>query len=99
MARILAIDGSYRSGGITDQAVDTMVSFLRGAGEPVEIVRLRDQNIEFCRNCRACTQQEGSAAGQCVLPDDMRKLIERIESSDAYILAAPTNFGTVTAVY
>jgi multimeric flavodoxin WrbA len=34
-----------------------------------------------------------------VLHDEMQKLIDKIERADSYILAAPTNFGSVTAIF
>lgn len=97
--RILSINGSYRDDGITDQAVAVAVQVLRSSGADVEVIRLREQNIEFCHNCRACTQEPGTAPGKCVIDDDMRMLIDKIERADGIILAAPTNFGSVTAVF
>ena len=99
MARILAINGSYRTAGITDLVVGTLAEALRARGAEVEVVLLRDYPIEFCRNCRACTQAPGAAPGACVLPDGMRDLIDKIEKSDSYILASPTNFGACTALF
>ena len=99
MSRILAINGSYREDGITDQAVDVMVEALRGAGAEVEVILLREYPIEFCLNCRQCTQQPGRAPAQCIQHDDMRGLIEKIEQADGLILASPTNFGSVTALF
>ena len=99
MTRILSINGSYRDDGITDQAVDTAVRVLRASGAEVETIRLREHQIEFCLNCRACTQEPGESPGQCVHDDGMRELREKIEQADAYILAAPTNLGSVTAVF
>ena len=37
--------------------------------------------------------------GGCVHRDGMQALIEKIEKADGYILAAPTNFGSVTAIF
>lgn len=99
MTKILAINGSYRSSGITDQAVAAVAGAAEAAGAEVEIVLLRDQAIEFCTNCRACTQQPGAAPGQCVLNDGMQQLIDKIEQADAFILAAPTNFYSCTALF
>jgi multimeric flavodoxin WrbA len=99
MTHILAIQGSYREGGATDQAVDTAVRAAEAAGAKVEVVRLREVPIEFCRNCRQCTQTPGEAPGQCVHDDAMRGLVGRIEAADAYILASPTNVWSVTAVF
>ena len=99
MTRIVAINGSYRSGGITDQTVDVMVQAAEQAGARVEVIYLREYPIEFCLNCRACTQQPGEVPGTCVLDDGMQELVNKIEQADGYILACPVNFGTATAVF
>lgn len=99
MTRILAINGSYRHDGITDQTVEAFAQDLLETGAEVEIIRLRDYPIEFCLNCRACTQQPGEAPGECVLHDGMQGLLAKIERADGFILASPTNFGSVTAVF
>jgi multimeric flavodoxin WrbA len=96
---ILVINGSYRDDGITDQTVDAAAEAVRAAGAELETVNLREYPIEFCLNCRECTQKPGEAPGQCVLDDGMQALIDKIEGADGYILAAPTNFGSVTAIF
>lgn len=97
--KILAINGSYRNGGITDQAVADILEILRATDADVEHIKLRDYPIEFCRNCRECMQQPGDAPGQCVLNDGMAELIQKIEDADGYVLAAPTNFSSATALF
>ena len=99
MVSILAIDGSYREDGITDQMVQVAVDAARAAGARTATVILRDCPIEFCRNCRHCMQQPGIAPGVCVHDDAMSNLVAQIEAADAYILASPTNFGSVTALF
>jgi len=97
--RVLAINGSYRDNGITDQAVTAVTRVLTASGVQVDTVNLRKEEIRFCMNCRACTQQPGEQPGRCILNDSMHGMIEKIERADAYILAAPTNFGSVTATF
>lgn len=99
MTKILAINGSYRDNGITDQAVEALAEALQAAGAEVEIILLRDYPIEFCLNCRVCTQQPGVVPGECMLHDGMAELINKIERADCYVLAAPTNLGSVTAIF
>ena len=99
MSKILAINGSYRDDGITDQAVTALTQAVQRAGAEVEMILLRDYPIEFCLNCRACTQQPGVAPGECVQQDGMAALIKKIEAADGYILAAPTNFYSITALF
>jgi len=97
--KVLAINGSYRDDGITDQSVGALAQVVEAGGGDVEIILLRDYPIEFCLNCRVCTQLPGATPGECVIQDGMQKLIDKIEQADCYILAAPTNFGSVTAIF
>lgn len=97
--RLLAINGSYREDGIIDQAVATAVRAAAEAGAEVETIYLRSYPIEFCLNCRECTQLPGESPGHCIQQDGMQALIDKIETADGYILASPTNIGTVTAIY
>ena len=97
--KILAINGSYRDGGVTDQAVTGVLEELQAMHADVEHIRLRDYPIGFCLNCRECMQQPGDAPGRCVRNDGMAELIQKIENADGYVLAAPTNFSSVTALF
>jgi multimeric flavodoxin WrbA len=97
--KVLSINGSYRDNGITDQAIKTAAQSLAESGAVVESIMLREYPIEFCLNCRACTQEPGVTPGHCVHDDSMRELVEKIEEADAYIIAAPTNLGSVTAIF
>ncbi len=44
-------------------------------------------------------QTPGDAPGRCVQNDGMAQLVKKIEDADGYILAAPTNFSSVTALF
>ncbi len=99
MTHVLAINGSYREGGAIDQAVAAAAEAVQASGGTVEIINLRDFPIEFCLNCRHCTQSPGEAPGECVHPDGMRELIAKIEAADGLVLASSTNFSSVTALF
>ena len=58
--KILAINGSYRAVGVTDQAVGDALDDLKTLDIDVEHIKLRDYLIEFCMNCRECMQQPGA---------------------------------------
>ena len=96
---IVAVNGSYREGGVTDQLLEAMADEISGRGSSMEIINLRDEPIGFCLNCRECMQQPGRAPGCCVQNDGMTSIIERLEAADGYVLAAPTNFSSVTALF
>lgn len=97
--RVLGIVGSYRRGGIVDQAVSEVLEAAREAGAATEKVYLLDCDIAFCDNCRGCTQAPGEAPGFCVHRDGMSGLIERIEAADTLVLGTPVNFSAVTALF
>lgn len=96
--QVTAIVGSYRKGGIVDSAVDEILAAAKAAGAEVTKVYLIDRQVEFCRNCRACMQVAGPKRGDCSLADEMGAILDQLERSDAFVLASPMNFGTVTAV-
>jgi len=93
----LVLNGSYRDGGVTDQVISALLQQLPDV--ETDLVNLRDYPIEFCLNCRECMQHPGVDPGICVIDDSMAALVERIEAADAYILAAPTNLGSATALF
>jgi len=97
--KILAINGSYRANGFTDQLLYNLTRTLEEKGADIEQIDLRDYPIGFCLNCRECCQKPGSAAGKCIQTDGMAALVKKIEAADAFILASPTNFGSVTALF
>lgn len=97
--RILIINGAYREGGYTDVMVEIAAAALQSQGIATEEVRLRDYPIDFCHNCRHCTQAEGEFPGRCILDDNMGALIAKLEAADGYLFASPTNYGTVTALF
>jgi multimeric flavodoxin WrbA len=96
--KIIAIVGSYRKGGIIDSAIDEILRASAEKGTETEKIYLIDQHIEFCTNCRKCTQAEGPRRGKCVQKDDMDMLLTKIEQADGLVIGSPTNFFNVTAV-
>ncbi|UCG47882.1 MAG: flavodoxin family protein [Phycisphaerales bacterium] len=96
--KVVAIVGTYRRRGITDQTVTAMLEAAREKGAETTKIDLLDKNIEFCTNCRTCTQEPGTAHGRCVHNDDMEQILAEIECADAIILASPVNFFNVTAL-
>lgn len=96
--RILALVGSYRKNGVADRATDEVLAGAREAGAETRKVYLIDRHIEFCTNCRNCTQQAGLDPDACPLQDEMATLLQEIQQQDAFIIASPMNFFTVTAV-
>jgi NAD(P)H-dependent FMN reductase len=97
--KIVGIVGSYRKGRIIDSAVSAVLEGAEEGGAETKKIYLVDKHIEFCKNCRTCTQEKPeSSRGKCVHDDDMEEILGEIESADGVVLGSPINFFTVTAV-
>ncbi len=97
--RVVAIVGSYRQGGAIDTAVEAVLEGARQAGASTETIYLREKHIEFCTNCRSCTQEPGPDHGKCVQDDEMAGILAELAAADAVVLASSVNFYNVTAVF
>lgn len=97
--KIVAITGSYRRGGVTEQAAEAVLAGAREAGAETRSINLLDNKIEFCNNCRSCTQEPGEERGACVLRDDMADILDAADAADGLVLAAPVNCFNVTAIF
>jgi NAD(P)H-dependent FMN reductase len=97
--KVVAIAGSYRKGGTIDRAVDAVLEGAREKGAQTRTIHLAEQHIEFCTNCRQCTQTPGAERGKCAQQDDLEAILAEIEAADAVVLASPVNDYNVTALF
>jgi len=99
MSKIVAIVGSYRKGGTTDAAVQAVLEGARARGAETTTLYLTEQHIEFCTNCRQCTETVGVEAGRCVLQDDLDGMLSEIHTADAIVLSSPVQCYNVSALF
>ena len=96
--RILGIVGSYRRNGTIDSLVTEVLSSAKEQGALTEKIYLLDEHIEFCTNCRKCTQKPGTERGLCVHRDDMADILDRYNISDGIVIGAPVNCFNLNAL-
>jgi multimeric flavodoxin WrbA len=96
--KVVAVVGTYRRDGATAQAVEAILAGARDRGATTSTIYLLDHPIEFCRNCRNCTQFEGAKRGACPQHDSLELILDDLEAADSIILASPVNFFNVTAL-
>jgi len=97
--KIVAIVGTYRKGKVIDTAASEVLRGAADNGAETEEIYLIDKHIEFCKNCRTCTQEKDiGRRGKCVHDDDMEEILGKVDEADGLVLAAPTNFSNVNAV-
>jgi len=83
--RVLAISGSPRRHGNSEQLLDWVISALEE--EPavsVQKVTLNEADINPCRGCNACEK-----LNQCIIRDGMDRLHDLIIEADCIILSSP----------
>ena len=95
---ILGIVGSYRKGGAVDSLVTETLRGAEEAGAETTKLYLIDEPVEFCTNCRACTQEPGPDPGRCVHDDAVAEILQRYDACDGLVLGAPVNFYNVNAL-
>jgi multimeric flavodoxin WrbA len=82
--RVLGFSGSPRRKGNTETLVDEVLRGAAEAGAAVEKVILGERDIAPCDGCGAC-----EASGECVHPDDMEALFDKMRRSQVWVLGTP----------
>lgn len=91
--RVLCIAGSPRRGGNSELVLEACADGIRRAGGEPDLLVAADAGVQPCRGCNTCAH-----TGECVLADGMGVVYERIDTSDALVIASPVYFATVPAV-
>jgi putative NADPH-quinone reductase len=97
--KVVAVTGSYRKDGTIDRAVEAILQGAREKGAQTRIINLAEQHVEFCINCRQCTQAPGTKRGKCPQQDDVEAILAEIETADVVVLASPVNHYNATALF
>ncbi|MFH0967930.1 MAG: flavodoxin family protein [Methanobacteriota archaeon] len=83
--RVLAISGSPRRHGNSEQILDWVISsMIADPHVKVQKVTLSEANINPCKGCNACEK-----LNKCVIRDGMDQLHDQIIEADCIILSAP----------
>lgn len=90
--RILALAGSPRRHGNSEQLLDAAVGGAEAAGADARKMVVAEMGIEPCRGCNGC-----SLTGECVIRDRMREVYEELDRADALLIGSPVFFATVPA--
>ena len=96
MKKIIAVNGSPRSGWNTDILVREAAAGAASDGAEVEVIDLyKLEKFTGCVSCFGC-KTEGHF-GQCVCRDGLYEVLEKIRHADGLILGSPVYLGDITA--
>lgn len=93
--KVVAVNGSARSGGNTSRLIEKTLGPLRSAGHECVVYELAGKRIEGCTACALCRKEQDRT---CHGRDDYgNEVIEAMDSADAIILGSPVYFADVTS--
>lgn len=102
MKKVLVLNGSYHETGDIAFLIDRFVEGVRESDPDadIEIVRLRERKMEYCRGCWVCGNPENiqKPIGSCPIEDDVRVLLEKCLACDVLVYATPVYEMGPTAV-
>lgn len=85
--RILAISGSPRRGGNSEQLLDSLIKGAKESGAEPEKLVVCDYTISPCQECGDC-----HATGKCRIDDEMQGIYPKLLEADHIIVASPVFF-------
>lgn len=94
---VLAINGSPRKKWNTATMLEKALEGAASQGATTELLHLYDLTYKGCTSCFACKLIGGKSEGRCALQDELRLVLEQIETEvDALILGSPIYFGAMS---
>ncbi len=92
--KVIVLLGSPRKKGNSTALAKQIIRGAESAGGQVETVYLNGLNIKPCQGCYACKSEESSG---CAVDDDMQSLYPKLVESDAWVIASPVYWFTMSA--
>lgn len=91
---VLAINGSPRKGGNTEQMLKQVLAPLEAAGWETELYQLGGKPIRGCTACMKCWENQDN---KCIIANDqLNELYEKMLNADAIVIGSPTYFTDVS---
>ena len=90
--KALGVLGGPRKGRTTDQMIDAVLKGLSENGAETEKVHIYDYDIKPCTGCCTCEK-----LGKCVINDDSRIILEKMDAADVIVWGSPVYWSNVTS--
>ena len=87
MKRVMIISSTPRRGGNSEVLCNQFAQGATDAGNEVEIITLRDYNLNYCVACYSCSE-----TGKCIIGDGMNEIAEKLVNADVIVFATPVYF-------
>ena len=84
MKKVLVISSSLRKNSNSEQLAVYFADGAKSAGNEVEVISLREKDINFCIGCLACQKTQ-----RCFMHDDADVIREKMLKADVLVFATP----------
>jgi len=91
---VVALLGSPRKKGNSTVLAKQIIHGVESVGAKVETVYLNGLDIKPCQGCYACKKKNSTG---CAVDDDMQSLYPKLIESDAWIIASPVYWFSMSA--
>ena len=92
--KVLVLLGSPRKKGNSALLAERIAQGAKSIGAKVETLYIHGMKIAPCKSCYAC--QKSKSKG-CSINDDMQIVYKKLRESDAWVIASPVYWFTVSA--
>ncbi|NLD98776.1 MAG: flavodoxin family protein [Fibrobacter sp.] len=96
--KIIAVNGSARKNWNTHILLNKALEGAESAGAQTELINLYDLEYKGCTGCLGCKAKASKSRGHCVVNDDLKPILDRIDKSNGLILGSPIYLGDITAM-
>ena len=93
MKKVLIISSSLRNGSNSEQLAVSFADGAKSAENEVEVISLRDKEINFCTGCLACQKTQ-----RCFMHDDADAIREKMLYADVLVFATPIYYYEMSGI-
>lgn len=90
--KIIAVSGSPRSNGNTNEIMDKIIESATSNGAEVKFYNISKMNVKGCSGCMGCREEYG-----CSIKDDLQEIYKELPETDVLILGSPIYMWQVTS--
>ncbi len=82
--KVLILTSSARIESNSEKLAQSFAKGARDAGHEVELIRLANRTVQFCRGCLSCQKTL-----RCLIKDDVANILEQMRHADVVVFATP----------
>lgn len=91
MKKITIIDCSENIHNEVDDIVNFLTNHFKAVDTKFDRLKVSDLRVVSCKECKGCPKTKEDEELKCILEKEMSYVIDKIESSDSYIIISDTS--------